>query len=459
MFDPILRRFMEEAPVCVAVRATLQRLLRPEWLDELFCREARQQYQSQLLFSSLVGLMSQVICGTRRSLHEAYQHTQEIGVSITSVYNKLNGLEPPIGAALVRRSAAEAEAVMEHLPAPPSPLKGYEVRIVDGNHLAATQHRIEELRYTRSGPLPGQSLVVLDPQRRLMVDVVPAENAHAQERSLVGQLLPMVGPGQLWIADRNFCTTRMLTGVMRRGAVFLIRQHASTLTWETAGKFGAGRRIEGGRVCEQPIRILDPLTDRWIKLRRVKLELDEPTRDGEKVVYLLTNLPKRAASAAKAAELYKGRWQVESAFGELTASLQCEINTLGYPRAALFGFCLALLAYNAVSLVKTALAAAHGQEKVQQEVSFYQLAREVAVTYRGLELAVEDGQWAIFSQMQANEFARTLLDLAKGMDLRRYRKHPRGVKKKRPPQTHGRRIKHVATAKLLAQRTSGSAGP
>jgi IS4 transposase len=450
---------MEEAPVCVAVRAALQRLLDPRWLDELFCREARQQYQSQLLFSSLVGLMSQVICGTRRSLHEAYQHTQEIGVSIASVYNKLNGLEPPISAALVRYSAAEAGAVMQHLPAPPSPLKGYEVRIVDGNHLAATEHRIEELRYTRSGPLPGQSLVVLDPQRRLMVDVVPAENAHAQERSLVGQVIPMVGAGQLWIADRNFCTTLMLMGVMRRGAYFLIRQHASTLSWKAAGKFGPARRTDGGRVSEQPIRVFDPLTESWIKLRRVKLELDEPTREGETVIHLLSNLPKRAASAAKAAELYKGRWQVESAFGELTASLRCEIHTLGYPRAALFGFCLALLAYNAVSLVKMALAAAHGQEKVEQEVSFYQLSREVAATYRGMQLAVEEEQWAIFSRMEAKEFARTLVKLAKGMDLRRYRKHPRGPKHKRPPQTHGRRIKHVATAKLLAQRTAGSAGP
>jgi hypothetical protein len=268
-----------------------------------------------------------------------------------------------------------------------------------------------------------------------------------------------VGSGQLWIADRNFCTTGMLVGVMHREAFFLIRQHASTLHWEKRNAFRSCGRTGSGHVYEQSIRMWDPIRQVWIQLRRIQLQLDKPTRDGDQTIYLLTNLPKSAATAAKLAELYKERWQVEAAFGELTASLRCEINTLGYPRAALFGFCLALLAYNAVSLVKTALAAAHGQQKVEREVSFYHLAREVAVTYRGMELAVAPEQWAIFVRMDAGEFAKTLLDLARAMDLRRYRKHPRGPKKKRPPQTPGRSIHHVATAKLLAQRKADSSGP
>jgi hypothetical protein len=41
-----------------------------------------------------------------------------------------------------------------------------------------------------------------------------------------------------------------------------------------------------------------------------------------------------------------------TAFFEIITTLACEINTLGYSKAALFTFCLALLAYNAVSLLK-----------------------------------------------------------------------------------------------------------
>jgi hypothetical protein len=42
---------------------------------------------------------------------------------------------------------------------------------------------------------------------------------------------------------------------------------------------------------------------------------------------------------------------------------------LGYPQAALFPFCLALLAYNAVSLITAALRSAHGRQQVHDAVS------------------------------------------------------------------------------------------
>lgn len=458
MFQEMLRRFMDEAPVCVAVRAVAERLLSSRHLDELFHEVAQHQYESKLLFSTVVQLIGQVVAGPRRSVHEAYQHAGDVGVSVAAVYDKLNGMEPAIARAMVRRGAAEAAAVAGHLSLPPAPLPGYELRIVDGNHLAATEHRLKELRFTRSGPLPGQALVVLDPRRKLLTDVIPCENGHAQERSLVPELLGCVNAGELWVADRNFCTTAMLTGVVAKGACFLIRQHASTLTWEADGPWRDCGRCASGEVREQPIRVLDPATGQWMKVRRVELRLDTPTTDGEREIRLLTNLPPGAAAAAAVADLYHGRWQVEGAFGELTTALRCEVKSLGYPRAALLAFCVALTAYNAVSLVKLALAAAHGREKAEKDVSFHQLSREVAATTRGMEVAVEPRAWDVFASMTAKQFADTLVDLARRMNLRRYRKHPRGPKKKRPPRTHGRTHKHVATAKLLAQREKAASG-
>src|SRR4029434_936744 len=58
--------------------------------------------------------------------------------------------------------------------------------------------------------------------------------------------------------------------------------------------------------------------------------------------YILTNLPLRKASAKRVARLYRKRWTLETAFQHLEAYFHSEINTLGYPKAALFGFCLAL---------------------------------------------------------------------------------------------------------------------
>ena len=80
-------------------------------------------------------------------------------------------------------------------------LPGLEVFYLDGNHLAATEHRLAELRVTREGPLPGQSLALLDAQRELIVDLVPCEDGHAQERSLLPELLERIVAMWVIIAD------------------------------------------------------------------------------------------------------------------------------------------------------------------------------------------------------------------------------------------------------------------
>ena len=105
MFQEMLRRFMDEAPVCVAVRAVAERLLSTRHLDELFREVARHQYESKLLFSTVVQLIGQVVAGPRRSVHEAYQHAGDVGVSVAAVYDKLNGMEPAIARAMVRAAA------------------------------------------------------------------------------------------------------------------------------------------------------------------------------------------------------------------------------------------------------------------------------------------------------------------------------------------------------------------
>ena len=94
--------------------------------------------------------------------------------------------------------------------------------------------------------------------------------------------------------------------------------------------------------------------------RRIVIHLDTPTRDGDTEMAILTNLPSNAAQAVGVAELYRGRWTLETMFQSLTQMLQGEIATLGYPRAALLGFGVALASYNVLSTVQAALRANFG---------------------------------------------------------------------------------------------------
>ena len=136
----------------------------------------------------------------------------------------------------------------------------------------------------------------------------------------------------------------------------------------------------------------------------------------------------------------------------MEAYFHSEINTLGYPKAALFGFCLALVAYNVLAVVLAALRGVHGQQTVDEEVSLYYLANEVATTYRGMMIAIPEVEWDVFYRMSASDMAVTLLDLAKRVNIRAFRKSPRGPKKPRPERDSNAKQGHVSTAKLLMAR-------
>ena len=150
------------------------------------------------------------------------------------------------------------------------------------------------------------------------------------------------------------------------------------------------------------------------------------------------------------ADLYRRRWTIETAFQELEATLHGEVNTLGYPKAALFAFCMALVAYNVLSIVQAALRAAHGEE-VSDQVSFYYLCDEVAGTYRGLLIAIPAAYWErTYAKLTPTQMARRLVALAQGIDLSRYRKHKRGPKK--PTTSFNKHNRgHTSTARILAQ--------
>jgi hypothetical protein len=217
-------------------------------------------------------------------------------------------------------------------------------------------------------------------------------------------VLETVAPGELWVADRNFCT---------RGAIFEFAH------------------------CE---------------LRRIVIELDRLTRDGETRVAVLTNLPREHADAAEVAVLYRGCWGIETAFQKLEQPRHSEINPLGYPKAALFGFCLALVAFNLYAVVMAALRSAHPQRAISDEVSEYYLALEITSAHAGMLIAVPESEWTVFSREHDFEtLSRLLVNIASQVQLKKYKKTPRGPKKPRPARQRFKSEPYVSTARVLAK--------
>jgi hypothetical protein len=119
-----------------------------------------------------------------------------------------------------------------------------------------------------------------------------------------------VGSRDLWLADRNFCITSLLFGIAAGRGCFVIRQHGSTLAREAVGDRVSHGRSETGAVFEQKLKLTNGAGDIFF-VRRVMVELDNPTRDGDRSIHILTNLPADDAGAITVAKLYRGRWTLE----------------------------------------------------------------------------------------------------------------------------------------------------
>jgi hypothetical protein len=458
MLGAVFERFVEKSPISVMVRASLERVLGADRLDLWYERTAQKQYTRDLLFSSVYDMMNQVVFCVQPSVRAAYRdQPDDVGASLVSVYNKLKGLETHTSAELVRYSAREFAALIEHMGGERAPwLKGYRVKIVDGNCIEASEHRLKELREATGRALPGKSVVVYEPTQGLVTDVFPCEDGHAQERSLFGSVLKTIKRSDLWIADRNFCTRAFLTETDRRGGFFVIREHRG-LPFEMLSPMRSCGRTSTGQVAQQRVCVVDEHGHPHV-FRRLRIKLNQATRDGDTELYILTNLPGRV-STKRVAQLYQNRWKLETAFQHLEAYFHSEINTLGYPKAALFGFCLALVAYNLLAVVLAALRGVHGEETVDEEVSLYYVANEISTTYHGMMIAIPAPEWDVFYSMSPADLAAMLLELARKVRLQAIRKSPRRPKTPRPPGKKPARKGHVATAKLLMNRQAKSATP
>lgn len=446
----------QAVPLGVLVRGTLEWLLDEAALEQLFQEHAPDQYTRELTLAALVGLLIQVSAGARASVFAAYKADRAspaptITTSYQALYGKLGRTHPTTSEALVRFSAAKLGPLLAALPAVTAePLPGYRLRILDGNILAGTDHRLQPLRKWLNACLPGKSLVVYEPSRGLVTDLVLCEDAYTQERALVSDILPRVQANDLWVADRNFCTPRFAFGIRVRQAFFIVRQHGRSLSCRSVRKRTRCGATATGVVYEQQVRTTDPESGEVLVLRRIELRLFAKTRNGERTLVVLTNLPE-SVPATRIAEIYHQRWTIEKQFHFLTESLHCEVPGLGKPRAALLMFAMALVAGNALAVVRAALRRAHGVE-TEVELSGYYLADEIAADYRTLMKYLPAEQWVGWQRLPAKELVRLLTAVARRVNVAGLTRTTRGPKK--PPaqkRIYDKKHKHRSTARLLEE--------
>ena len=438
-----------KAPMAGLVRGLLERCVSADRLNTLFDRHSQAQYTRELLFSQVCDILLSTILRVHPSAHAAYQaHAEGLEASVSALYDKLKNVEPQVSRALVKEITKELIEIQDALGMEVVPwLPGYEIRILDGNCLAASERRLKVHRQHNAAALPGKSLVVMDPVRQLMIDVFPCEDGHAQERSLFDQVIPSVRANEVWIGDRNFCTCGFIDALVTQGAHVVLRRHGNLPFAEKTPWQEVAPTAEGQCLCEQAIEVNGKV------YRHIRVFLATPTRDGDAHIDIMTSLPNEI-SAAQIAQLYRQRWTIEGAFQKLEAHLNSEIDSLAYPRAALFGFCLALVAFNIFSVCLCTLDCVH-EQSVSQELSTYYIGHEIASAFAATFLFTQLADWDFLAKSSLKEFAAWLKDVAQHINIKKYKKHKRGPKKIIPKPPYDPHTPHVSTYQLLvAQKTN-----
>ena len=442
-----LLAFATKAPLAAGARALFEHLFQADSLNSWFRAKAFSQYERELTFSSLVELMAAVTFRRQASVRKAYlADSGRWEVSLSAVYQKLQGVEPDLCAALVADTAVRLQQLMIESGSPPeSVVPGRRVMGVDGSHAAATDHRLKVLRTTNLAALPCQALVVRDYQTGLLCRMVPGEDAHDNERALFPALYDAIRPGDVWLGDRNFATAGFLAAVVDRAATFVVRRHANTAVRPT-GEYGAAATSPSGDRIDECDAVVVTSGGRELSIRLVRVRLAKPLKHGERELFVLTNLPREEVSAVEVARLYRTRWKIEGAFQVVAETMHGEVRSLGYPKAALFATALSLVAYNLVVTLKRFAAAALGV--VPEDVSDNMIATEIQTVTTGMLIALPGEQWAPIGAWDGPELARWLTALLEGLNATKYRKAKRSPKPPKQLKKDGS-SGHVATHRLL----------
>lgn len=445
----VLKRFIATRPLAVMTRCIVDEMLSEEAIEKVFSQARGRNYTREASFAAICKAIADVVLEFSPSPNKAYQqHAEELKISSTAFYNKLKNVEPQLAAALVRYSYQSARQMLEQMDVPLwNYLRGYQTKIIDGNSISACESRIKELGSTWQKALPGKSVVVMDADRQLIQDIHLLEDGQAQERTTLPAILPTVQKNDLYFLDSAYCTIAFMAGIESKSACFIVRQHGQ-LRGELLAKRKFCGRSETGKVYEQSIRVGGAAGNVY---RRVTVELFKPTREGDTEIHLLTNLPPKHADALTVADLYRRRWEIEHKFYVAQVAMRCEVKSLGYPRAALFVFCLSMLALNCRQVLFGALYESFSED-IEEEASHYSVSLEISRGMDGLQVALDEDTWRGLLPPTFEARMAWLIEIAGHYDRHKHRKSVRGPKRPPPEKSKYRHGHHLSVKKILDKR-------
>jgi hypothetical protein len=189
------------------------------------------------------------------------------------------------------------------------------------------------------------------------------------ENALAGELLPLLGGGDLLIGDRRFAGANFYAACLDRGAQFLTRAHQRLKIGRLPRLqvFGPDDFITTLRINElyrkEHHELPETVTVRIIRMvARV--------RGQRELFWLVTSLLNaRLYPAGEIAELYCRRWRIETLFREVKVGLGADVLRSLTPDGVRREVAARLLALNLVRSIMLEAAREHGVDPLRQSFS------------------------------------------------------------------------------------------
>lgn len=274
----------------------------------------------------------------------------------------------------------------------------------------------------------------------------PWSGKEAGETALLRELLDRFRSGDVFVADRAYCSYWLLAALQARGVDVAIRLHQSRhYDFGTGARRGDDDHVVTWARPARPDWMDKPTyhaTPKELTVREVRFRVDRPGYRTREIVVATTLTDATAYTREDLAELYQHRWRVELSIRDIKQTLGMDVLRGKTPEMLRREIGCHLWAYNLVRQVIAQAARARNRSPRQISVAG---AKQMLNAFR-MALAVDEGaSW--------DAKVTALLDAIGGRRVgqRPGRCEPREVKRR--PKVYKRMTKPRATrrAELLAE--------
>jgi len=330
---------------------------------------------------------------------------------------------------------------------------GRHVKLGDGSTVSMPDTEANQKAYPQQSTQPdglgfplARIVVLLSLATAMVCDlsIGPYAGKETGETALFRQLMEGLRPGDVFLADRYFCSYFMVCLLMEIGVDVVVRLHQRrTADFRRGRQLGKGDHVATWSRPARP-KWMDVETyermPRAIKVREVQVNVNQPGFRVESLVVVTTLLDAREYTKESLAELYHKRWLVELDIRAIKCTMGMDVLRCKTPEMARREIWSCLLAYN---LIRKAIMEACGKKLTPRQLSFTAAMQKIISSHQVLLLVDE----ATGAQL----VARHLKDLASHrVGNRPDRVEPRAIKRRPKPHALLTKPRQEARNELLS---------